>query len=179
MKNSVRGTSTLAESKGFIIWSNPNGQVAVTSDSDLVGSITVRPTPPLDFDVLDYDKIIAKVHVDWKAQKATVKQFSEDKLKIPFPFLGSEGELNSSKVLKYFKSRVFPETRFDMKQLLEGLGVNSYSPLSIVKKTHGVLFDDYIWIRFAGEDNLRYEDVGSRVVPPEWRRDKDGIDKQR
>ncbi len=34
----------------------------------------------------------------------------------------------------------------------------SYNPWEIVRKTHGFLWDDYMWIRFEGE-TLTWEDV--------------------
>lgn len=132
-------------------------------ESSLHGSLVVRPAPPLDFEVVDYDKTIAWVHVEWKDQVAQYKQVKTQSWKMPFPTLPLEGKVSSSRVIDYFESRCFPKTRRNVTELLETLGLSSYSPLSIVKKTHGVIFDDYIWLRFAGEESLRYEDVGIRV----------------
>ena len=60
---------------------------------------------------------------------------------------------------KFFKRRCFPETRGNVKRILKTLGVGFYSPRLIVQKTHGVMFDDIYWIRFEGEDNLKYSEV--------------------
>lgn len=59
---------------------------------------------------------------------------------------------------RWLKWRVFPETRVNANQLLASLGLNSYNRWAIVRKTHGVMADDEIWLRFKGE-SLKHRDV--------------------
>ena len=56
------------------------------------------------------------------------------------------------------RSRCIDEGRSDVGRVLKAMGVNEYNPLEIVRRTHGVSYNDYIWIRFPGE-KLRAEDV--------------------
>ena len=56
------------------------------------------------------------------------------------------------------KLRCFDPNRSDAQDKLKALGLQEYNPLEIVKRTHGVSYNDYIWIRFPGE-KLRAEDV--------------------
>jgi len=44
------------------------------------------------------------------------------------------------------------------KELLEALGLQAYKRWGIVHKTHGVMADDEIWLRFEGE-SLTHRDV--------------------
>lgn len=55
-------------------------------------------------------------------------------------------------------SRCFEEARPDKYELLNRLGLTEYNPWEIVKVTHGRLWDDYLWIKFEGED-LTWKDV--------------------
>jgi len=43
------------------------------------------------------------------------------------------------------------------------LGLNAYNRRGIVRKTHGIMADDEIWLRFKGEEHLRHRDVSLRV----------------
>ena len=46
-------------------------------------------------------------------------------------------------------------------EILFNLGLNEYNMLDILKKTHGVNFDDFWWIKFENED-LNWKDVKVR-----------------
>lgn len=54
--------------------------------------------------------------------------------------------------------RCFDKSRPDREELLRAMGLTDYQPCEIVKRTHGVTYNDFIWFRFPGE-NLRAEDV--------------------
>ena len=44
------------------------------------------------------------------------------------------------------------------KDELRALGLTEYKPLDIVRKTHGVSYNDFLWFRFPGE-NISSKDV--------------------
>ena len=56
------------------------------------------------------------------------------------------------------KWRTFPPTRANADELLASLGLLAYNRWGIVRKTHGVMADDEIWLRFEGEA-LTHKDV--------------------
>ncbi|WP_211222600.1 hypothetical protein [Paenibacillus daejeonensis] len=126
-------------------------------------------SPPLAFEVLEHDRVIAKVQLDYRNQ--TVQVWQDESISpvfLPFP---AKQKVQVSDVLDYFESRCFPRTRHHREKVLQALGLREYVPTDIVKKTHGVLYDDYVWIRFAGEE-LRCVDVHPRFAseqepPPE------------
>ncbi len=70
----------------------------------------------------------------------------------------SDEFINRNQLLEVLRLRCFDEGTQDTEENLRKLGLTEYDPLEIVRRTHGVLNDDYIWIRFPGED-LRAEDV--------------------
>jgi hypothetical protein len=46
-------------------------------------------------------------------------------------------------------------------EYLETLGLTAYDPWKIVEITHGVMWEDFLWIKFPGE-TLSWEDVKIR-----------------
>jgi len=61
-------------------------------------------------------------------------------------------------VKEFFSERCFDERRPDKKVLLLMLGVDSYNPEEICKRTHGIMTYDNRWIKYLGE-SLTYDDV--------------------
>ncbi|MBU8908256.1 hypothetical protein [Desertibacillus haloalkaliphilus] len=114
----------------------------------------------MKFDVMLFDDVIARVDLKPNGSdnpyvinyiKGFNKQFS------PNP----EGYITKDELEKWLKWRVFPKTRANADELLAALGLNSYNRWAIVRKTHGVMADDEIWLRFKGE-TLRHRDVTLR-----------------
>lgn len=112
-----------------------------------------------DFDLMHKDRVIAKVVLDYNKQKAEVLSYDTNPNFNPLHMLTGTTSIN--KILYFFESRCFPRYRANASELLESLDLEHYSPSQIVRKTHGIEFDDYNWIRFDGED-LTYEDVKVR-----------------
>lgn len=114
----------------------------------------------MKFDVMLMDDVIAGVDLKPNGSdkphvinyiKGFNKQFS------PSP----EGFITKDEIERWLKWRVFPETRVNADELLNSLGLNSYNRWAIVRKTHGVMADDEIWLRFKGEI-LKHCDVTLR-----------------
>lgn len=112
----------------------------------------------MEFDVMLFDEVIANVQL--KPQNGGTpyvknyitgfnKQFSPN----------MEGHISREELEDWLKWRAFPESRVNAKELLTALGLNAYNRWGIVHKTHGVMADDEIWIRFKGEEYLRHRDV--------------------
>lgn len=108
----------------------------------------------LKFDYLNKDTICTSVEADSDTGEVKVVDYTDF---IYHTVFGKRPhtieELND-----FFESRCFPEGRADRKDLLTGLGLSQYNPLDIVRKTHGVQYSDWSWIRFEGEA-LKWDDV--------------------
>ena len=67
-------------------------------------------------------------------------------------------EITRNRLNEILELRCFDKNRPDASKKLESLGLTVYRPIDIIKKTHGVSYNDYIWFRFMGE-NICAEDV--------------------
>lgn len=54
-----------------------------------------------------------------------------------------------------------PREGTSLKQYLEDLGLDEYNPYEIVRLTHGVMWEDNMWLKFPGED-VSWKDVRVR-----------------
>ncbi len=55
-------------------------------------------------------------------------------------------------------TRCWEENRSDIDELLHLIGLHTYDPYAIVRRTHGLMAQDPIWFRFEGE-RLTYREV--------------------
>ena len=55
-------------------------------------------------------------------------------------------------------TRCWEENRSDIDELLHLIGLDTYDPYAIVRRTHGLMVQDPIWFRFEGE-KLTYREV--------------------
>lgn len=128
--------------------------------NSLVGSITIhQKESKVEFDVLWKDDVVANVLIDFTKQKARVFQYTDDFLIKPFS--KDSQNVSISDVLDFLEDRCFPRERVNCNEVLKELGLSFYKPLDIVRKTHGVQFDDFMWVRFKGE-TLKHADVKIR-----------------
>jgi hypothetical protein len=111
----------------------------------------------MTFDVMWMDDIIA--HVELKPPGGSspyVINYIDDFNKQFSPNM--EGYITTEELERWLKWRTFPPTRVNAKKLLESLDMQAYNRWGIVRKTHGVMADDEIWVRFKGE-TLTHRDV--------------------
>ena len=104
------------------------------------------------FEVYWKDELTAKVHV--KGNAVNVSRFTDN----PAKQLFAEKKMTRFQLGKIFELRCWERERADINDILEYLGLKEYNPYEIVKKTHGVSYNDYIWFRFPGE-NITCKDV--------------------
>ncbi len=104
------------------------------------------------FEVYWKDDITARVYV--KGKNVTVSRFTEN----PGKQLFAEKKMTRYQLGKIFEMRCWEKERADINEILGNLGLKEYNPYEIVRKTHGVSYNDYIWFRFPGEE-LSSKDV--------------------
>ena len=61
----------------------------------------------------------------------------------------------------FLKSRCYEDDRADLKDILKQAEMESNNPYEWVKLTHGVTWEDYMWIKFDNED-ITWEEVRIR-----------------
>lgn len=108
----------------------------------------------LEFDYLNKDNVSTHVRADSATGIVEVQDFTD--------VLHHQFFAKRPHTIEYLneklESRCFPRTQAGAELLLEALGLQQYNPLDIVRISHGRLFKDFNWIRFAGED-LTWADV--------------------
>ena len=125
---------------------------------------TVNYAPPhledFSLEVWWKNRLTAKVHSE--GTKVYVESTEKNPMKRLFPNM-TLSRYQASEVLKMR----WDPGRPDIRELLAACGLTKYVPLDIVRKTHGVSYNDFLWIKFPGED-LRAEDV---LVRTDWSND--------
>lgn len=104
------------------------------------------------FEVYWKDEITARVYV--KEKEVIVSKFTDHPLKQLF----AEKKMTRYQLNQILELRCWERGRADINDLLKNIGLTEYNPQEIVRKTHGVSFNDFIWIRFPGE-KLTSKDV--------------------
>lgn len=54
-------------------------------------------------------------------------------------------------VLHALRDMIVPETRANIKEVLHSLGLEEYDVFKIVRKTRGILYNNFSWTRFSDE----------------------------
>ena len=115
----------------------------------------IRRWDGLKFSVYWEDELVAKVNVE--NTTAFITRFILHPVKQIF----WADNMNIVQLSDVLESRCWERNRDDIDIILKNLGLKSYDPLEIVKRTHGVSFNDFLWIQFEGE-NYSYKDMISR-----------------
>lgn len=104
------------------------------------------------FEVYWKDQITARVYV--KKKDVIISRYSDN----PGRQLFAEKKMTRYQLGKILELRCFEKGRADINDILTHLGLKEYNPYEIIKKTHGVSYNDFIWFRFPGE-KLTSKDV--------------------
>ena len=102
----------------------------------------------LRFQYMKLNQTTADVEVDYSAKTVVYRPYTEDVYALPF---GVNKTPTIADVVRFLESRCFPKERSNCKQILKDLGLDEYTPLEIVRKTHGRQYEDFCWVKFDGE----------------------------
>lgn len=109
----------------------------------------------LIFDWMCIDEVLAHIEVNLETREVKAEEYNSNPR---YQFFVKRPHTIESIVAK-FKSRCFEEGRPDKDEILESMGLRSYSPLDIVRHTHGHTNRDDFWVRFEGEDLDYFRDI--------------------
>lgn len=104
------------------------------------------------FEVFWRDEITARVSV--KGSKVHVSRYCIHPVKQLF----AQENMTRYQLNKILEMRCIEKERGDIRQILDHFGLKEYNPQELIRRTHGVSYNDYIWFRFPGE-NLTAKDV--------------------
>lgn len=110
----------------------------------------------LKFYWMSADEVCAEIEVYMDPFRVDYNNITDDKLKM-FCFPGHT--LTRDWLDDFFEDRVWSRHRPDSDELLNNIGLINFNPLDIIKITHGRMTSDDFWIKFEGEQDLKYKDV--------------------
>lgn len=98
-----------------------------------------------NFEVYWKDELTARV----KIEKSKV--YIERLVIHPVKQIFCKDEMTLFELGEVLTLRCWDKNRMNLHLYLEKLGVNEYNPFLICEKTHGVMYQDFIWFKFEGE----------------------------
>lgn len=101
--------------------------------------------------------LLSEVFVDGKDVK--VVHYSDLVIFRPF---GVRESVTYQDLLEFYEDRCFPRERVNCKTVLKSIGLDYYDPELICRKTHGVQFDDFVWLQFSDEPQVCWKDIKLR-----------------
>lgn len=109
----------------------------------------------LKFKVMFKNETVASVVID--KDKLNIETYTEIPYKQPF--------LKKPVTLDYVKSflekRAVSKDKSNIAEILSQLNLKEYDIIEILKKTHGVNFDDFLWLKF-NDENITWNEVKLR-----------------
>ena len=109
-----------------------------------------------DFSVYDKDDLLADVHMDTYRNESSIKRYVLDARQ---PFMALREDIPY--IYDFLESRCFENSRPDLPKILAAHGMKENNPFEWCRKGHGVMYNDYLWLKFPGE-NLTWKDVKVR-----------------
>lgn len=109
----------------------------------------------LQFTIMWKDNECTKI--DIKGCKVSVQIIDTS----PLHNLVTNMPLDLSHLLMRLETRCFPRNRVNSTEILAKMGLDNYDIMKIIKITHGIKTDDFVWIKFSDED-LCFNDVRIR-----------------
>ena len=109
-----------------------------------------------NFSVLFKDEVVADVHMDTDKNESSIKRYQ---LSPKQPFMCDRQDIPY--IFMFLESRCFDNGRPDLPDILEAHGMTENNPYEWNRKTHGVMYNNFWWLRFPGE-HLQWDDVKVR-----------------
>ena len=112
-----------------------------------------------DYDIKVYSKeeLVSEIYV--KGTNVSFVNHTTNVLLLPF---GVSDTATVDDLEEFFEDRCFPRERTNCKDILNRLGLDCYEPELICRKTHGLQFDDFIWLQFSDEPQVCWNDIKLR-----------------
>ena len=89
------------------------------------------------------DTLCARIAADETGKTVHVENLATDYLKLPF---GNNQNPSWADYQHFLEGRCIPKTRAGLQEYLEAIGVDSYKPLEIIRKTQGRMAEDDLWL---------------------------------
>lgn len=104
--------------------------------------------------VMYMDMPVCKIYISDNKKEVTVENLTKNNMLLPF----AGGKVDIFRVYGFLKSRCYEDCRADLQEILTVHGMTNNNPWEWVRKTHGVMYDDQIWIKF-NDESIKWEEV--------------------
>ena len=109
-----------------------------------------------DFSVYFKDELVSDVHIDTEKNETSIKRYV---LGPKQPFMCDRQDIYY--IYDFLESRCFENGRPDLPKILAAHGLTENNPYEWCRKTHGVMYNDFWWIKFPVE-TIKWDDVKVR-----------------
>ena len=107
-----------------------------------------------NFTVMHRNDPVARVEVSDSHKAAQIEKYIPDSITQPF----SGNDLSINRIYQFLKNRCYEDGRQGLNEILSQAGLTENDPWKWNQITHGVTWEDDLWIKFDGED-IRWENV--------------------
>lgn len=111
-------------------------------------------TDMYNFTVMHQNEQVARVQVSDDHRTVRVDKLVPDSIIQPF----GGNDLSINRIYNFLKSRCYEDGRADLQEILCQAGLKDNNPWEWNRITHGVTWEDYLWIKFEGEE-ISWENV--------------------
>lgn len=103
------------------------------------------------------NELTADVVVSADRKSVVYTKYTEEIPKVPYLF----DDPTVEQIYDFLVTRCMPQGRTQLPEYLESLELEEYNPWDIVRRTHGVMWEDFLWIKFPDED-ITWDEVKVR-----------------
>ncbi|MBD5474570.1 MAG: hypothetical protein HDR17_01070 [Lachnospiraceae bacterium] len=107
-----------------------------------------------NFTVMHRNEPVAQVQISDDHMNVRIEKIIPDSLIQPF----GGNDLSLNRVYCFLKSRCYEDDRADLQEILNQAELKENNPWQWNRITHGVTWEDDLWIKFDGEE-LEWENV--------------------
>lgn len=116
-----------------------------------------------DFSIYFFDELVTDVHMNLETSEVYMTKYV---LGMKQPFMAERCDVTY--VYDFLKSRCFNDARPDLPEILKVYGMKSNDPYEFCRKSHGVMYKDFWWLKYPGED-IKWDDINPRISHSEER----------
>lgn len=110
------------------------------------------------FIIMNKDKPLMEVYYDLN----TAKSIWLDEKHPKIPRCMWPENINTKSISIFCEKRQPPRTRIGIEDILKQYGLREYMPIQMCKISHGIPHEDFLWIRFDGQEDVTYDSIKIR-----------------
>lgn len=116
----------------------------------------------ISFTIMQRDEPLMHIHWEELARYATVEHYTDEiDMKFPPTLYAEDNKISAKDLLAYMERRCVPRDRIGIEEILRAHNMRFYDPVAICRVGHGVRWEDYVWLKFDGEE-IEWKDVRVR-----------------